>query len=186
MIRTWIIERKMCSNTTWTCVLARRECTRSAKANILSGQRGACVSLHRGWTMCLPWQIRQRRASRFAVARYLFWQVYHRGGAPVPRRKPRCCVCTPVKRYRRNGKGTHCGNHRFPQSGHVARRWREEDWLSRVCTIRQMYVRMYIRVYIRAVSRDATVSFHTMTSTSSKVSLSWYEDKFQLSRVEII
>lgn len=27
--------------------------------------------------MCLPWQIRQRRAFGFTVARYLFWQVYY-------------------------------------------------------------------------------------------------------------
>lgn len=30
-------------------------------------------------------------------------------------------LCACWKRYRRNCEGTHCGNHRFPQSGHVVR-----------------------------------------------------------------
>lgn len=59
-------------------------------------------------------------------------------------------LCACWKRYRRNCKGTHCGNHRFPQSGHVVR-YGEKRGLSRVCTIHQMHC-ICICTRIRGVS----------------------------------
>lgn len=73
------------------------------------------LSLHRSWMGEVSAVAGKTEAClEFTVARYLFWQVRR---ATVPGGSL-LCVCW--KRYRRNGKGMQCGNHRFPQSGHVA------------------------------------------------------------------
>lgn len=82
----------------------------------------------------------------FTVARYLFWQVRR---APVPAGS---LLCACWKRYRRNGKGTQCGNHRFPQSGHVAC-----DGEKRTVLCLHDPLNIYIYMSIRDISRQLSV-----------------------------